>query len=63
MKEMKMSWNRIKKMFKRKKRYEQPLRSRDLGGGDYEVNGIVIPSGSHAEAVSKYKRLQGVREW
>jgi len=32
------------------------LKSRDMGNGKYEVNGIVFYAESHAESILKYRR-------
>ena len=51
-------WNKVKKMFKRKRRKAEPLmlKSRDMGDGKYEVSGVVFYADSHAEACRKYRR-------
>jgi hypothetical protein len=37
---------------------EEPLKSRDLGDGKYEVCGIEFYADSHAEALRKYRRAK-----
>ena len=50
-------WNKVKKMFKRKKKTENVmLRSRHMGDGKYEVGGVVFYADTHAEAIRKYRR-------
>ena len=46
-------------MFKKKKiKKDLPLllKSRDMGAGKFEVNGVVFYCDSHAEALRKYRR-------
>jgi len=38
------------------KDHEMFLKSRDLGSGKYEVNGVIFYADSHAEAIRKYRR-------
>ena len=49
---------RFKTMFKRKPKKEckMILKSRDMGDGKYEVDGIVFYADSHAEAIRKFRR-------
>ena len=34
------------------------LKSRDLGNGKYEVNGVIFYADSHAESIRKYRRAK-----
>ena len=56
-----MSWKKIKKIFKKRKEplnHKMLLKSRDLGNGSYEINGVVIPAESHEAALMKYRRAK-----
>ena len=46
----------MNKIMKQKNTDKMLLKSRDMGNGKYEVNGIVFYAESHAESILKYRR-------
>lgn len=63
-----MGWNKIKRLFSKKKRYsskitvvpegmrEEPIKSESLGNRKYIVNGNTIFANNHADALRQYKK-------
>ncbi len=48
-------WNWLTKK-KEKPNPKMMLNSRDMGGGKFEVNGVVFYADSHSEALKKYTK-------